>query len=289
MSRCSAIRPATATAIRSTMKAGSSPASTAADAWFATNSMETVTVIGDRFQGKRLNSPNDIVVHPDGGVWFTDSPYGINGSYEGFKADKEVKEAVYRVDPKSGQMDIISDEMDGPNGICFSSDYKKVYVADTGSGRQIRVWDIDGKAVRNGKRFIQLDVPGSSCSNVTRVKVLRSKFIIHNARVSPRSIMARRPSGDKSTDRNQSGSLTYSRSEPSRRSQARRLCKVLPAPYTSTPLFEAERSVNRQRSENPTPSATGMTSSSSRPRLASNICPTRVVPCVHSRYPGCPS
>src|SRR5438309_11096287 len=56
----------------------------------------TVTVIADRFQGKRLISPNDIVVHPDGGVWFTDPPYGINGSYEGFKADKELKEAVYR-------------------------------------------------------------------------------------------------------------------------------------------------------------------------------------------------
>jgi gluconolactonase len=121
----------------------------------------TVTVIADRFQGKRLNSPNDIVVHPDGGIWFTDPPYGISGSYEGFKADKELKEAVYRVDPKSGQMDKISDEMDGPNGICFSPDYKKLYVADTGTGREIRVWDIDGKAVRNGKRFIQLDVPGS--------------------------------------------------------------------------------------------------------------------------------
>jgi gluconolactonase len=121
----------------------------------------TVTVIADKFQGKRLNSPNDIVVHPDGGVWFTDPPYGINGSYEGFKADKELKEAVYRVDPKSGQMDMITDEMNGPNGICFSPDYKKVYVADTGSGREIRVWDINGKAVRNGKRFIQLDVPGS--------------------------------------------------------------------------------------------------------------------------------
>jgi gluconolactonase len=120
-----------------------------------------VTVIADKFQGKRLNSPNDIVVHPDGGIWFTDPPYGINGNYEGFKADKELKEAVYRVDPKTGQMDKITDEMSGPNGICFSPDYKKVYVADTGTGREIRVWDIDGKTARNGKRFIQLDVPGT--------------------------------------------------------------------------------------------------------------------------------
>jgi gluconolactonase len=85
----------------------------------------SITVIADKFQGKRLNSPNDIVVHPDGSVWFTDPPYGINGNYEGFKADKELKEAVYRVDPKTGQMDKITDEMSGPNGICFSPDYKR--------------------------------------------------------------------------------------------------------------------------------------------------------------------
>jgi gluconolactonase len=121
----------------------------------------TVTVIADKFEGKRLNSPNDIVVHPDGSIWFTDPPYGINGNYEGFKADKELKEAVYRVDPKSAQMEKITDDMTGPNGICFSPDYKKVYVADTGTGREIRVWDVDGKTARNGKRFAQLAVPGS--------------------------------------------------------------------------------------------------------------------------------
>jgi gluconolactonase len=121
----------------------------------------TVTVIADKFDGKRLNSPNDIAVHPDGSIWFTDPTYGIIGNYEGFRADKELKEAVYRVDGKTGQMDKITDEMNGPNGICFSQDYKRVYVADTGTGREIRVWDLDGKMVRNGKRFIQLDVPGS--------------------------------------------------------------------------------------------------------------------------------
>jgi gluconolactonase len=121
----------------------------------------TTTVIADKFTGKRLNSPNDIVVHPDGGIWFTDPPYGINGNYEGFKAEKELKEAVYRVDPKTGQIEKITDEMSGPNGICFSPDYKKLYVADTAAGREIRVWDLDGKNARNGKRFAQLQVPGS--------------------------------------------------------------------------------------------------------------------------------
>ena len=118
-----------------------------------------VTVIADKFEGKRLNSPNDIVVHPDGSIWFTDPTYGINGYYEGFKAEKELKEAVYRVE--SGKIAKITDEMTGPNGICFSPDYKKVYIADTGTGRETRVYDIDGAKVRNGKRFIQLDIPGS--------------------------------------------------------------------------------------------------------------------------------
>jgi len=121
----------------------------------------TTTVIAEKFEGKRLNSPNDIVVHPDGGIWFSDPTYGINGNYEGFKAPKELKEAVYRVDPQTGKMDKITDEMDGPNGVCFSPDYKKLYIADTGTGRELKVWDLDGKTVRNGKRFAQLSEPGS--------------------------------------------------------------------------------------------------------------------------------
>jgi len=120
-----------------------------------------VTVIAEKFEGKRLNSPNDIAVHPDGGIWFTDPMYGILGNYEGFKADSEVKPAVYRADPKTGQLDKIADEADGPNGICFSPDYKKVYLADTGTARQTWVWDLDGKTIRNGKRFAQLDIPGT--------------------------------------------------------------------------------------------------------------------------------
>jgi gluconolactonase len=120
----------------------------------------TVTVIADKFQGKRLNSPNDIVVHPDGSVWFTDPTYGIQGNYEGFQAQPELKQAVYRVDPKTGQMDKVSDDQDQPNGICFSPDYKKVYIADTGAPGDTRVYDLDGKTLRNGKRFVKLDVPG---------------------------------------------------------------------------------------------------------------------------------
>ena len=120
-----------------------------------------VTIVADKFQGKRLNSPNDIVVHPDGGIWFTDPTYGIRGNYEGIKGQSETKEAVYRVDPKTLKIDKATDEPNQPNGLCFSPDYKKLYICDTGSGRDIRVYDVDGLAIKNGRRFVQLDVPGT--------------------------------------------------------------------------------------------------------------------------------
>jgi gluconolactonase len=122
----------------------------------------TVTVIADKFQGKRLNSPNDIVVHPDGGIWFTDPTYGIMGNYEAYKATSELKQAVYRVDPKTLQIEKVNDEADQPNGICFSPDYKKVYVADTGTPQDIRIYDLNGNTLRNGKRFVALNIPGTS-------------------------------------------------------------------------------------------------------------------------------
>jgi gluconolactonase len=120
-----------------------------------------VTVIAERYQGRRLNSPNDVVVHPDGSIWFTDPIYGIRGNYEGFAAESETKPAVYRVEPKAGELRLITDEMTGPNGLCFSPDYKRLYVADTGVGREIRVYDVDGASARNGRPHARLTVPGS--------------------------------------------------------------------------------------------------------------------------------
>jgi gluconolactonase len=117
-------------------------------------------VLADKFEGKRLNSPNDIVVHPDGGIWFTDPPYGINGNYEGYRAEKEVKEAVYRIDPKTARVVKVTDEVVAPSGICFSPDYKRLYVADTGA-RETKVWDVGDNRVIGGKLFIKLDVPGT--------------------------------------------------------------------------------------------------------------------------------
>ncbi len=122
----------------------------------------TLTVVAERYQGKRLNSPNDIVVHPGGDTWFTDPPYGISGNYEGFKADSELPVAVYCVDGRTGQVDKVSDEFGAPNGLCFSHDYKKLYVADTGAPREIKVFDVDGRTLRNGRSFAKLTMPGTT-------------------------------------------------------------------------------------------------------------------------------
>lgn len=122
----------------------------------------SVTVVADKYNGKPLNSPNDIVVHPDGGIWFTDPPYGILGNYEGFAAKQELKEAVYRVDAKTGRIEMVTDELDKPNGICFSPDYRKLYVCDTGAPKDIRVFDLVDNKLRNGKRFNNMVMPSGA-------------------------------------------------------------------------------------------------------------------------------
>ena len=129
------------------------------------------TVIADKWQGKPLNSPNDLVVHPDGAVWFTDPPYGILGYYEGFQAKPELKEAVYRVEPKTGKMDKVTDELDKPNCICFSPDYKKVYICDTGDPKDIQVFDVvDGKSLRNKRQFTNMTIPGKGAGSADGIR-----------------------------------------------------------------------------------------------------------------------
>jgi gluconolactonase len=125
-----------------------------------------VTVLADKWDGKPLNAPNDIVVHPDGGIWFTDPGYGILSIYEGHKDKLELKEAVYRID-KTGKMEKVTDEAYKPNGICFSPDYKKLYLCDTGATHYpdapkiIKVFDVaDGRSLRNGKQFINMELAG---------------------------------------------------------------------------------------------------------------------------------
>ena len=134
----------------------------------------TVTVIADKFEGKRLNSPNDVVVHPDGGIWFTDPSWGIRGNYEGNKAASETKEAVYRVDPEDGGDGAGGDRRPNmPNGLCFSPDYKKLYVADGANlglrrGRRdaaqrqaVRPADDAGHAARSGADGMRCDADGN--------------------------------------------------------------------------------------------------------------------------------
>jgi len=127
----------------------------------------SVTVIADKWNGKILNAPNDIVVHPDGAIWFTDPGYGALMDYEGHQGELLIKEAVYRVDAKTGQMTMVSDELYKPNGICFSPDYKKAYICDTGATHHpdapkiIEVYDVaDGKTLRNGKVYVNMELPG---------------------------------------------------------------------------------------------------------------------------------
>lgn len=121
----------------------------------------TVTTIADRYQGKRLNSPNDAVVKSDGSIWFTDPAYGIDSDYEGHKAESEIGAChVYRVDPHSGEVRIVADDFVRPNGIAFSPDERRLYVADTGATHQkngpqhIRVFDVgEGGKLGGGKVF----------------------------------------------------------------------------------------------------------------------------------------
>jgi len=94
----------------------------------------TISVLASHYRGKRLNSPNDIVCKSDGTVWFSDPLYGINTDYEGGKQSSELSPGLYRLDPTTGDLALVADDFDGPNGLAFSPDERLLYVAE--SGRQ---------------------------------------------------------------------------------------------------------------------------------------------------------
>ena len=128
----------------------------------------TVTVLMDSFEGKRLNAPNDVVVHEDDHVWFTDPGYGILLNYEGHLAEFELPTNVYRLNPDTGEATVVVDELEKPNGLCFSPDYSRLYLVDTGVShkpnhpRHIRVYDVvDGASLTNGRDFCDM-APGMS-------------------------------------------------------------------------------------------------------------------------------
>ncbi|SDL54081.1 gluconolactonase [Nonomuraea maritima] len=116
----------------------------------------SITVIADRWQGKRLNSPNDVVVRSDGSVWFTDPPYGILSDYEGHAAEQEIDGChVYRADPVTGEVRVVAGDFTRPNGLAFSPDERRLYIADTHTGR-LRVFDVtDDGTLTGGEVFAE--------------------------------------------------------------------------------------------------------------------------------------
>jgi gluconolactonase len=123
-----------------------------------------ITVLIDRFDGKPLNAPNDVVVASDNAIWFTDPGYGIDGFYEGHKDKAELPTRVYRLDPATGQAKVAAEGIDRPNGLAFSPDEKILYVVDSGAthgGRaNIRAFTVEGDRLTGDRVFAEGFAPG---------------------------------------------------------------------------------------------------------------------------------
>lgn len=125
----------------------------------------SITVLMDSFEGKRINSPNDVVVKSDGSIWFTDPPFGILGHYEGHKATSELAANVYRLDPETGEATIVAEGVLGPNGLCFSPDESILYIVESRGipNRKILAYDvIDGGRKITNKRVLIDAGPGGT-------------------------------------------------------------------------------------------------------------------------------
>ncbi|MGC1212090.1 MAG: SMP-30/gluconolactonase/LRE family protein [Micromonospora sp.] len=118
----------------------------------------TDTVLADRWKGRRLNSPNDVVEHSDGSIWFTDPSYGIDSDYEGHRGESEIGgNHVYRVDPYDGEVQLVADDFAQPNGLAFTADESMLYVVDT-RARHLRRFEVTEKgAIRGGEAFATCD------------------------------------------------------------------------------------------------------------------------------------
>ncbi|GHH40412.1 SMP-30/gluconolactonase/LRE family protein [Lentzea cavernae] len=122
----------------------------------------STTVLADTYQGKRFNSPNDVVESSDGAIWFTDPSYGIDSDYEGHRAESEIGAChVYRVDPADGSVTIVADDFNRPNGLAFSLDGSRLHVSDTGQDpSHIRVFQVSGGTLSGGEVFAVSDAGG---------------------------------------------------------------------------------------------------------------------------------
>jgi gluconolactonase len=118
----------------------------------------SVTVLADRFDGLRLNSPNDVVERADGSIWFTDPGYGIDSDYEGHKAESEIGgHHVYRIDPATGQVRLVARDFNRPNGLAFSLDERQIYITDS-EERHLRLLRVaDDGTLTGGEVFARCD------------------------------------------------------------------------------------------------------------------------------------
>lgn len=122
-----------------------------------------VTVLATHFDGKRLNSPNDIVCQSNGAIWFTDPPFGILGWWEGEPATPELPHGVYRIDPESGALRMVLDDLQGSNGLAFSPDEKILYVVESRATPYRKIWayDVVGDKLFNKRLFVDAAGPGA--------------------------------------------------------------------------------------------------------------------------------
>ena len=122
----------------------------------------TITIVADRYEGKPLNSPNDIVCKSDGSIWFTDPNFGILGYYEGYIAPSELPTNVYRVDGSTGRLTVVGGDIARPNGLAFSPDESRLYLVESGPPRHIHVYDVIDGGTRLANRRLHIEVgPGT--------------------------------------------------------------------------------------------------------------------------------
>ena len=132
----------------------------------------SISILSDNYKGKKLSSPNDVVVKSDGSIWFTDPPFGIMGNYEGHKAEPELEENIYRLNPDTGSLAVVADCILGPNGLAFSPNEDRLYVVESRGDptRKILAFDVSKDGTKITNKRILIDA-GSGTPDGFRVDV----------------------------------------------------------------------------------------------------------------------